>query len=418
MWLLLAAGVCVGCSRATTGVPDPNSEGVPTPAATGDGDEVPMSDLGELSASPVKYLDCDFSDHAPDVLESVWQVKSAAGHGSAFYVGDGRWLTAEHVVSGSQSVGLHHSGNTIAATVAASDAVADVAILVTSSAPEALEFGALDEVGPGHQSYAVGFPLYDAPVASISRGIISRLETYSDAGLVVVTDAAINPGNSGGPLLNECGQVIGMNIAAREDAVGLNYAVAETTLRHHLGGTASGAGSATTSPPPVTTVAPAAPRVPSPRVGAVPIPVVDPDGAYTALMVESVTSGRQILLLGSRCDNFDMFISATFDPPVADIPAVPNGTPTSMLLYVEGPNPVSQILDAEATTVPTSTLVFVSSTTVGDVRSLLQQFWAGQVLRAATRINGHDYLAAFQTRESSPDLPDCPLAAPSGTAGF
>ena len=356
----------------------------------------------------MKYLDCDFSDHAPDVLESVWQVKSAAGHGSAFYAGDGQWLTAEHVVAGSPSVRLHHGGRLITATVTASDAVADVAVLVTSSAPEALEFGDLDEVGPGHQSYAVGFPLYDAPVASISRGIISRLETYSDAGLVVLTDAAINPGNSGGPLLNECGQVIGMNIAAHEDAVGLNYAVAEATLRRHIGDTAPGAGSATTVSRPVTTAAPAKPRAPSPRVGAVPIPVVDPDDAYTALMVESVTSGRQILLLGSRCDNFDIFISVTFDPPFTGIPAVPKGTPTSMQLHVEGPNPESQILEAEATTVPTSTLVFVASKSVGDVRGLLQQFWAGRVLHAAARINGYDYSAAFQTRESSPDLPDCP----------
>ena len=122
-----------------------------------------------------------------------------------------------------------------------------------------MEFGSVAEIGPGHQTYAVGFPIYDAAVASISRGILSREEQHTGMGDTILTDAAINPGNSGGPLLNECGRIVGMTVSTLEEAVGLNYAIAETTLTQRiteLGGTTTSSTvtpPASTLPPPVVT---------------------------------------------------------------------------------------------------------------------------------------------------------------------
>ncbi len=196
----------------------------------------PLIAPDDLATEPVAYLDCDFSDHAEHALDAVWQVKSGLGSGTAFHVGDGQWLTAEHVVSGSSAATLHNGGASIRATVVAVNRAGDTALLLTSSGPNRLEFGSLADIGPGHQAYAVGFPLYDAPQASISRGIVSRIERHAGLEDVILTDAAVNPGNSGGPLLNECGQVIGMNVSrlTEDDAVGLNYAIAEPTLRRRL----------------------------------------------------------------------------------------------------------------------------------------------------------------------------------------
>ena len=40
-----------------------------------------------------------------------------------------------------------------------------------------------------------------------------------------MTDAAANHGNSGGPLVNECGEVIGVLVAGVQNAEGMNYAI-------------------------------------------------------------------------------------------------------------------------------------------------------------------------------------------------
>ncbi|MGB3199480.1 MAG: PDZ domain-containing protein, partial [Nodosilinea sp.] len=89
---------------------------------------------------------------------------------------------------------------------------------------------------PGQWAIAIGNPL--GLDNTVTAGIISALGRSSNqVGIpdkrvqFIQTDAAINPGNSGGPLLNDRGQVIGMNTAIRANAQGLGFAIPIETAK-------------------------------------------------------------------------------------------------------------------------------------------------------------------------------------------
>src|SRR5439155_10636606 len=74
----------------------------------------------------------------------------------------------------------------------------------------------------------------------VSTGIISAvgrkivLPTGEELSNLIQTDASINPGNSGGPLLNINGELIGINVALREGAQGIAFALNVDTLKQVL----------------------------------------------------------------------------------------------------------------------------------------------------------------------------------------
>lgn len=89
----------------------------------------------------------------------------------------------------------------------------DVALIKINPAKPltAIELGNSDLVKAGQRVYAYGSP--GGLKRTLTAGILSNTER-TDLGTftrVFQTDAPINPGNSGGPLLNEKGEVIGMN---------------------------------------------------------------------------------------------------------------------------------------------------------------------------------------------------------------
>ncbi|HPP52021.1 MAG TPA: PDZ domain-containing protein, partial [Thermoguttaceae bacterium] len=92
-----------------------------------------------------------------------------------------------------------------------------------------IPIGRSDDLLPGETVIAVGNAYgYEH---TVTRGIISALhravqvseaQYYED---LIQTDASINPGNSGGPLLNEDGEMIGINVAVRAGAQGIGFAI-------------------------------------------------------------------------------------------------------------------------------------------------------------------------------------------------
>jgi S1-C subfamily serine protease len=142
---------------------------------------------------------------------------------------DGHVLTNAHVVDGaaSLSVTLDH-GIKASARILGIDPVLDVA-LIRVDGPNPLPVARLGDsstVRVGDEVIAIGNPI--GLDQTMTRGIVSGLNRtlpgISDEPMIQ-TDAPINPGNSGGPLVDRCGQVIGINTLISEDAQSIGFAV-------------------------------------------------------------------------------------------------------------------------------------------------------------------------------------------------
>lgn len=155
------------------------------------------------------------------------------GQGSGFIVDrSGLVLTNAHVVSGADKVTITlRDGRTFDGEVKGTDEPSDLAVVKIEgdNLPVAPE-GDSSQLQVGDWAIAVGNPL--GLDNTVTLGIISTLNrSSSQVGIpdkrldFVQTDAAINPGNSGGPLVNEKGEVIGINTAIRADAEGIGFAI-------------------------------------------------------------------------------------------------------------------------------------------------------------------------------------------------
>ncbi|MDL2233216.1 trypsin-like peptidase domain-containing protein [Ruminococcaceae bacterium OttesenSCG-928-L11] len=130
---------------------------------------------------------------------------------------DGYIITNAHVVAGGTNYKVQlHDNTPYDAMLIGSDASTDLAILkidVTGLTPAI--FGDSDQIEVGETVVAIGNPSGLELAGSVTRGIVSAVNrtvsTDSYTFKYIQTDAAINPGNSGGALVNEFGQVIGIN---------------------------------------------------------------------------------------------------------------------------------------------------------------------------------------------------------------
>ena len=117
------------------------------------------------------------------------------------------------------------------ATVIGADKDTDLAVIKINAANlKAAEFGDSSQLSMGDRVVALGNA--GGLEWSASQGIVSGTarDVYDDTGYSIKclqTDAAINPGNSGGPLLNNQGQVIGVNSAkiVAEGYEGLGFSI-------------------------------------------------------------------------------------------------------------------------------------------------------------------------------------------------
>ncbi len=143
-------------------------------------------------------------------------------------------LTNAHVVYGRPLVTVTlDDGTTLPAKVAGADPVFDIALLSITPPPgpplPSVRLGDSDALRVGDEVYAIGNPF--GLEQTLTRGIVSAVNrvlpgaTWSLKEPLIQTDAAINPGNSGGPLVDRCGDVVGLTTAILPEAQSIGFAV-------------------------------------------------------------------------------------------------------------------------------------------------------------------------------------------------
>ena len=132
-------------------------------------------------------------------------------------------LTNEHVVSGTITVGVLNKNNQeVEGTVLGVDKYLDIAVvrIKKEAAVAKVKINTKDDFKIGDRIFAIGTPVGETYFNSVTSGIISGLDRKLTLNVerqkdwiqkTIQVDAAINPGNSGGPLVNDKGEVIGIN---------------------------------------------------------------------------------------------------------------------------------------------------------------------------------------------------------------
>lgn len=152
------------------------------------------------------------------ISPSVVLIESSEGHGTGFVIENGKYtLTNEHVVGSDSKVTLtFQDGVSISALVLGRNSTADIALIYNNGLSlKAVTFGLSEgsSLKTGADVYALGFPLTFTKTVTLTRGVVSANRQQISFGLLIQTDASIHPGNSGGPLVNNKGEVIGINEA-------------------------------------------------------------------------------------------------------------------------------------------------------------------------------------------------------------
>lgn len=127
---------------------------------------------------------------------------------------DGYIVTNYHIISDNKFIKIKlNNGQEFDAKIIGGDVNADIAVLKIQSSEELkpINISDSDDLKIGDKVLAIGNP-YGIGI-SVSSGIISATgRDYGNPYLELIqTDAAINPGNSGGALINENGNLIGIN---------------------------------------------------------------------------------------------------------------------------------------------------------------------------------------------------------------
>lgn len=162
-------------------------------------------------------------------------VEQGSGSGIIFQ-DDGYIVTNQHVIDGASEISvILNTGEEFSAKLIGQDTKTDLAVLKIdpgSTQITAAPLGDSTSVQVGELAVAIGNPMGQEFSGSVTAGIISAVNrtmtiesrTYN----LLQTDAAINSGNSGGALINQYGEIIGINSVKLSSSgiEGMGFAIA------------------------------------------------------------------------------------------------------------------------------------------------------------------------------------------------
>lgn len=222
------------------------------------------------NTAEVNWVTAAASVASPSVVTLSVAGADGGGTGSGvFLTEDGYILTNAHVVTLDGATAdptievKTWDGHVLSAKIIGTDATNDLAVIKVDSPLtfKPIEFSDSSALNVGEQVVALGAPL--GLENTVTEGIISALnrtiqvasaaapdssggslQLFNGSGnatnlRVIQTDAAINPGNSGGALVNEKGQLIGINVAiatagsgsGSSGSIGVGFAIPSNVAR-------------------------------------------------------------------------------------------------------------------------------------------------------------------------------------------
>jgi S1-C subfamily serine protease len=191
---------------------------------------------GELATAKRPEISLASEDIVARAKPAVVRLQSLTKSGSGFFVTQtGVIATNAHLARGETALMVMLAdGQQIEGNVVYTAADRDIALVkVGGSEFPYLTLAGTAKVRQGESVMAIGNPGGAMPF-SVTKGIVSGIGKFSSAGpgLWIQTDASINPGNSGGPLLNERGEVIGINTLRlnKKDTAGVGFALSASDL--------------------------------------------------------------------------------------------------------------------------------------------------------------------------------------------
>ncbi|WP_318509558.1 S1C family serine protease [Bacillus sp. T3] len=169
-----------------------------------------------------------------DKYNAVFVVTSGQSLGSGFSIGKNCIISNSHIIVNQKDIHITtYDHKKYAANVFCMDTSLDIVVLQVKDVKfEHLTIADYNNSPVGSDVYTIGAP--NSMAYTLTKGVLSAKDRQIGANKYLQIDAAINRGNSGGPLLDEKGNVIGVNTMKVGETEGIGLAIPMTTVSNYL----------------------------------------------------------------------------------------------------------------------------------------------------------------------------------------